>query len=447
MKPVAVRFPAAPFRHEHDAEILRLAVPAFGALVAEPLFLLADSAIVGHLGTPQLAGVGVAATIVGTAISLCVFLAYGTTSSVARMIGAGDTAGALRKGIDGLWLALLIGVVLAVAGFLSAPALVGLFEADADAADHAITYMRVSMLGLPGMLVVLAMTGTLRGMQDTRTPLLVAASANVVNVALNLALVYGADLGVAGSALGTSLAQWGAAAAYVVVVMRFIRGFGIDLSPVWSGVVSGFRASAPLLLRTVSLRAVLVVSAAVAARFGAEELAAHQLAIVVWTTLGLALDAVAIAGQALVGRYLGAGDQHGARSATQRMVEWSIGSGFVFLVLIALPRELLPPLFTNDQVVREHMADVLLVIAVLQPLAGWAFALDGVLIGAGDARYLAGAQAVTFLVFLPLAAAVLEFDLGITALWWALGGWMLSRVAVLVYRERGDAWAVIGATR
>jgi putative MATE family efflux protein len=243
------------------------------------------------------------------------------------------------------------------------------------------------------------------------------------------------------------LSQWAAAAAYVVVVMRFVSRLGISVAPVWSGIASGFRASAPLLLRTVSLRAVLVVSAAVAARFGSEQLAAHQLAIVVWSTLGLGLDAVAIAGQALVGRYLGAGDRHQARIATRRMVEWSIGSGLLFLVLIALVHDVLPSLFTDDQAVRDHMAGVLLIIALLQPLAGWAFALDGVLIGAGDARYLAAAQALTFLVFLPLAAIVLRLDLGITALWWALGGWMLSRVVVLVYRERGEAWAVVGATR
>ena len=439
--------PAPPFRHAHDGEILRLAVPAFGALVAEPLFLLADSAIIGHLGTAQLAGVGVASTVLATVISLCIFLAYGTTATVARMIGAGSLAGALRRGIDGLWLALIVGFALALAGFAAAPQIVGLFNAADDASGYGVTYLRVSTIGLPGMLAVLAMTGVLRGMQDTRTPLIVASVAAIANVFLDLFLVYGLDLGVGGSALGTVIAQWGSALAYVVVVLRGARGVEVSFAPHWPGVLGGLTASAPLLLRTLSLRVVLVAATAVAAHFGEVELAAHQVAITLWTALGLGLDAVAIAGQALVGRYLGGGDVGGARLATQRMVEWSIGAGAVFGVVMFASRELLPPLFTPDQAVQEQLSAVLLIIAVFLPPTGWAFALDGVLIGAGDARYLAIAQAGILAVFFPAALAVVTLDLGLSGLWWAFGLWMLARVAILVYRERSGRWAVAGATR
>ncbi|HRI98792.1 MAG TPA: MATE family efflux transporter, partial [Nocardioides sp.] len=205
---------------EHDREILRLAVPAFLALVAEPLFLLADAAIVGHLGTPQLAGLGVAAIVLQTAIGLCIFLAYGTTASVARRVGAGDTRGALAQGIDGVWLAVLIGLVVTVVGIALTGPLVGAFGASAAVEGYATTYLRIAWLGTIPLLVMLATTGVLRGFQDTKTPLVVAVLGNGVNVGLNLLLVYGVGsfdgLGIAGSAIGTVLAQLLSALALVV---------------------------------------------------------------------------------------------------------------------------------------------------------------------------------------------------------------------------------------
>src|SRR5262249_50093523 len=184
-----MRLPAQPLRHPYDAEILRLAVPAFGALVAEPLFLLADSAIVGHLGTAQLAGLGVAATILGASVSLSIFLAYGTTAAVARLLGAGDRPAALQRGINGLWLALCLGSVLALIGLLTGPAMIRLFDLSPEATHHALRYFRISLAGVPAALTILAMTGSLRGLQDTRTPLIVAAAANLANIGLNFGLV------------------------------------------------------------------------------------------------------------------------------------------------------------------------------------------------------------------------------------------------------------------
>src|SRR3954447_15589828 len=209
---------------QHDREILRLAVPAFLALVAEPLFLLADAAIVGHLGTPQLAGQGIAAVVLQTAVGLCVFLAYGTTASVARHLGAGDQRGALAQGIDGVWLAVLIGLAVTVVGVALTGPLVSAFGAGPSVEGYATTYLRVAWLGTTPMLVVLATTGILRGLQDTRTPLVVAVAGNGINVALNLLLVFGVGsfdgFGIAGSAAGTVVAQLLSAAALVVVVVR-----------------------------------------------------------------------------------------------------------------------------------------------------------------------------------------------------------------------------------
>ena len=251
-----------------------------------------------------------------------------------------------------------------------------------------------------------------------------AAAANIVNIVLNYALVYGAGLGIAGSALGTVVAQWGAAAAYVYVVARAARPLLVSLRPDWSGVRESFTASAPLLVRNVSLRVVIAGASLVAARMGTAEIAAHQIAFNIWTTLGLALDAVAIAGQAIVGRYLGGGDVQAARGATTRMIEWSIGAGVLFALVLMGGRIEMTKLFTRDVEVRDLLASVLIVVAVLQPLAGWVFALDGVLIGAGDMRYIAIAQAATVVVFAPLAAAVLVLDLGLTDLWWrSAPGW------------------------
>ncbi|MFE9567084.1 MATE family efflux transporter [Streptomyces sp. NPDC006692] len=434
-------------RRRHDREIVSLAVPAFGALVAEPLFLMADSAIVGHLGTPQLAGLGIAAPLLTTAVSIFVFLAYATTAAVSRRVGAGDLRAAIRQGMDGIWLALLLGAAVVAAVLAAAPWLVGVFGASETAAPYAITYLRISALGIPAMLVVLAATGLLRGLQNTRTPLYVAIAGFAVNGVLNVGLVYGAGLGIAGSAWGTVIAQLGMAAVYLTVAVRGARRHGASLWPDAAGIRNSARAGVPLLVRTLSLRSVLMIATAVAARLGDADIAAHQIILSLWNLMAFALDAIAIAGQAIIGRYLGADDAAGAKQACRRMVEWGIAFGVLLGLLVVASRPAFIPLFTGDPTVQDAVLPALLVVALTQPLAGVVFVLDGVLMGAGDGPYLARAMVLTLVVFAPVALLVPTFGGGLTALWWAMALMMTVRMLTLVVRARSGRWVVTGATR
>jgi putative MATE family efflux protein len=428
----------------HDREILRLAVPAFLALVAEPLFLLADSAIVGHLGTPQLAALGIASAVLGTLVSLCIFLAYGTTASVARQVGAGNTRGALVQGIDGLWLATLIGGLATLVVLPLTGRIVALFGPGERVAHLAATYLHLALLGAVPLLLMLAATGVLRGLQDTRTPLVVAVVGNLANIVLNVVLVYGLDLGIAGSALGTLVAQLGSAVALVAVVGRAARREQATLRPDLGGIRQAGRAGVPLIMRTLMLRASLLVMTYAAARLGDADLATMQLALTIWTFLAFTLDAVAIAAQAITGRYLGAGDAEGTRAVTSRMERWGWLTGIVTGLALAALSPFLGPLFTGDAVVQDLLVPVLLVAAVAQPVAGIVFVLDGVLIGAGDAVYLAWAQLATLVLFAP--AAWLIGDQGLVWLWVAFAVcFMGGRAVTLIARARGDRWMRLGA--
>jgi len=442
-------------------EILRLAVPAFLALVAEPLFLLADSAIIGHLGTKPLAGLGVASAALITAANIFVFLAYGTTSIVARQVGAGSERDAVSAGIDGVWLAVGIGIV--TGGLVAAYAgpICALFGASPEALAQAVSYLRVSAAGIPAMLVVLAVTGVLRGLQDTRTPLVASAVGFSVNIALNLLFVYGLHMGIAGSALGTVLAQSGMATALVLVVARRAQRLGSTLRPHPGRVLRAALDGVPLLVRTLALRFVLLVTTWVAAGLGDVPLAAYQVSATVWSFLAFALDALAIAGQALTGKALGAGDVAGARSATRTMLRWGVIAGGALGILVLATHSVLPALFTSDPAVQSALAACLIVVALSQPVSGLVFVLDGVLIGAGDGRWLAMAQVVLLALYLPLILAVRAVGpslldgtdsvaaqrYALTVLWLTFVVFMTMRGVALGWRARGDAWLVTGATR
>jgi len=428
-----------------------LAVPALGALVAEPLFLLADSAMVGHLGAVPLAGLGLASAVLQTIIGLMVFLAYSTTPAVARWLGAGDRRRAVAVGIDGLWLALGLGVVLAAAGWFAAPALVSAFGAEADVTRAAADYLGLSMLGVPAMLLVFAATGLLRGLQDTRTPLWVAGVGFLVNILLNLWFIYGLGLGLVGSALGTVLAQWGMVAVYLVVVVRHARRENAPLRPHRAGMLRGASSGGWLFLRTASLRAAMLLAVFVATSLGSPELAAFQIAMTLFAALAFALDALAIAAQALVGRGLGAGDVTQVRQVLRRCLEWGIGGGMLLGLVVVAASWVLGGLFTSAAEVTELLPPTLVVLGLSVPLGGLVFVLDGVLIGAGDARYLALTGLANLAVFVPFAGAVLLWaPSGATGLAWLMAafvfGFLGARAVTLSLRVRGTSWVRLGAS-
>jgi putative MATE family efflux protein len=433
-------------RSPYDREILRLAVPAFGALVAEPVYILTDTAIVGHLGTEQLAGLAVASAILLTAYALLVFLAYATTGAVARLIGAGAQREAAHQGLQGLWLGAGLGVVIGVFFAVAAQPLVELFGASGAVTGYAVTYLRISAVGVPAVLVMLAGTGYLRGVQDTRTPLLVAVATAAGNLVLEVAFVYGADLGLAGSAWSTVLVQVAGAAVYTVLVAGAARRLGTPLTPDPRALLHYARSGFALIVRTAALRGAFVLAALVAARIGTADLAAYQIGFEVWALLALSLDAIAIAGQALTGRYLGASDPITARRAASRMIELSAMFGVLVGCCLLVVRPWLGEVFSDDPAVTALAAFVLAHVALMQPLNGVVFAIDGILIGAGDLRWLAWAMAGAAAVFAVAAGAVLATGTGLGWLMGALWLLMAARAAALVYRFSQDRWLVLGAT-
>ncbi|SDG56484.1 MATE family efflux transporter [Microbacterium pygmaeum] len=432
-----------------NRDILRLAVPALGALIAEPMFLIVDSALVGHLGVEPLAGLGIASAVLQTIVGLMVFLAYATTPAVARRFGAGDPTKAVSVGIDGIWLALGMGAVLAVAGSLLTPFLVGLFGASPDVARDAETYLGISMWGLPAMLIVFAATGLLRGMQDTVTPLWIAGLGFGANALLNWMFIYGLGWGIAGSAFGTVVAQWGMVGAYVVVVGRLARRHEASIRPQREGVSGSARAGGWLFLRTLSLRIALLATVGVATTLGTAELAGWQVAFTIFSTAAFALDALAIAAQALIGKGLGAGDVPMVRHVLGRTVAWGTWFGVIVGAVIGALSGVIGLVFTGSAELAALIQPALIVLAVAQPLCGIVFVLDGVLIGAGDARYLALAGLANLVPFVPALLLVAWLSGGGAAglAWLAVaffGVYMLARLATLGWRVRGAAWMTAG---
>ena len=388
-----------------------------------------------------------ASTILLTLHSVFIFLAYGTTAAVSRLLGAGDHREAAHQAVQSLWLAGLIGVGVVAVGLVGSDVLVSAMGATGAVKTNALIYLRISLFGVPALLLVMAGTGYLRGLQDTRTPLVIAVGTGALNLVLELVLVYGFDQGIGASALTTVAAQWVAAAIYLQRVGRAGSAHGVDFGPHPASLRRLGAVGRDLLVRTIALRASLLVTTAVATRMGTVEVAAHQIAFELWSFLAMALDAIAIAGQALVGRALGASDGRSARGAGRRMIEWGIAFGAVVGVAVLALRTVLPHLFSDDPEVIALATFVLLWLAVLQPVNAIAFVLDGILIGAGDMRFLAWAMAGAAAVFIPAAIAVAATGAGIGWLWAALGLLMVTRVVTLGARFAGDRWIVLGATR
>ncbi len=432
----------------HDAAIRRLALPALGALAAEPLYVLIDTAIVGHLGTQALAGLAIAGIVLTGAYGIFNFLAYSTTALVARRIGSGDRRGAAELGVDGAAVAVVTGGTLMVVGIVAAELIVEAMGASKSVQPYALEYLRISLLGAPAMLFMLAGSGYQRGRQDTRSTLVIAVAANLINLALEIIFVYGLDGGIGGSAWGTVVAQWVAAGAFAVLLFRSVRATGARARPQGAGMRQTLVVGGPLIVRTGALLIVFVGTTNLTARISDTAVAAYQITFQIFLLLALAVDAIAIAAQALVGNFLGGNDPTAARAAGRRMIEWGILVGLVIAVVLAIFRYDLADIFTNDQTTSDLAAQMILVVALLQPLNAIVFVLDGILIGAGDQRFLALAMIIaTIGVWTPAVLIITEIGGGPLALWGALALFIGARSVGLGWRFRGPAWAIGGAKR
>jgi MATE family, multidrug efflux pump len=428
-------------RSTNDREILRLALPALGALAAEPLYVLVDTAIVGHLGRPQLAALGLAGSLLAGAFTIFNFLTYGTTAVVARASGAGQHERAARLAAQALWLALGIGLALVVVCEAVGAPLLEALGAHGQSGDQALLYLRIGALGLPAALVALAGQGYLRGVSNLRRPLVIVAVANGVNVVLEFLFVYGFHWGVAGSAAGTAIAQAGMGVAFAI---ELLRPGAESRKPSVREMQPMMRVGRQIFVRTVALYATFLVAASICARMGDAQIGAHQIAFQLFVFLALLLDAVAIAGQVIVGRLLGAGDADGAYSAGTRMIGWSVVVGGVFAIVLLPLLHVVPRAFTSDPATLHEAAALWPYFALMQPLGGAVFALDGILIGASDTQYLMWSMVAAAIGFVALAVIAYRAGWGIVGVWIALDVLIATRLSLLGVRFRSRRWAVVG---
>ena len=428
-------------RSPYDRQILRFAIPALGTLAAEPLYVLVDTAVVGHLGRSQLAALGLAATVLSV-LAMFNFLQYGTTAQVARATGAGEDLIASRLGAQCLWLSFAFGCALAVVVAALAAPVVDLFGAEGQTASYAVTYLQIAALGIPSVFIALGGQGFFRGVSDLRTPLVIVIAGNVVNVILEVWFVYGLDLGIKGSAWGTVIAQTGMGVAMAVEILRRVglanAGLRVDLAR------RLLSLGKFIFIRTVSLIASFMLAGAVVTRLGDAPLAAHQVAFQLWIFLALVLDSIAIAGQIIVGQELGASRADEAYAASVRMIGLSVAAGAVFTVVLLVLGGVIPQAFTSDHAVLAQAALLWPVFALMQPLNGAVFALDGILIGASDGRYLALSMVAAFVICAAALALTAWAGWGVRGVWLALSLLIVTRLALMGARFLRRQWLVTG---
>ncbi|MGC4787732.1 MATE family efflux transporter [Micromonospora sp. DT178] len=425
--------------------IAALALPALVVLAAEPIYVLVDTAVVGHLGRVPLAALAVGGTVLTLIAWLGTVVAYGTTGRSARRFGAGDRASAVAEGVQASWLALGVGVLVAlgmqVGGGALARILVG---GPGEVTDAAAQWLRVAALGAPGLLLAAAGNGWLRGVQDMRRPLVFVLGPNVLSAVLCPLLVYPAGLGLVGSAVANVVAQTicGALFAGALIAER------VSLRPHPRLIGQQLALSRDLLIRGVAFQASFLSATAVAARFGAAAVGAHQIALQLWFFTALVLDALAIAAQSLIGAALGAGEDAAARDLARRIGLLGGVCGVAFAVLVAAGAGVVPGWFSSDPQVREQAMLAWPWFVAMLPLAGVVFALDGVLIGAGDVRYLRNLTIVAALGgFLPAIWLTYGLDLGLGGIWAGLTLFVVVRLVALLLRLRSGGWVVTGAVR
>lgn len=426
--------------------ILGIALPTLGVLVAEPLYLLFDMAIIGRLGALALAGLAVGGVIVGTVSTQLTFLSYGTTARAARRHGAGDRAGAVEEGIQASWVGLAIGVLILVVVQVFAGPLCAAIAGGGEIAGEALIWVRIALFGVPLILLSMAGNGWMRGVQDVRRPLMYVVAGLALSALLCPVLVYGLlgapRLELAGSAVANVAGQLVSGGLFVYALLRE----RVSLRPRPSVMRAQLVLGRDLIVRSLSFQVCFVSAAAVAARFGAASVAAHQLVLQLWNFLALTLDSLAIAAQTLVGAALGAGNARGAKGIARRVTGWSEIFALLLAAAFAVGAGVIPLLFTSDPEVLDRTHVIWWFFVAMIPVAGAVFALDGVLLGAGDAAFLRTATLAAALVgFLPLIWLSLVFDWGVAGIWSGLVAFMLLRLLAVVARARSGRWARVGA--
>ncbi len=426
--------------------IAALALPALGVLAAEPLYLLFDTAIVGRLGAVSLAGLAVGGLIVALVSSQLTFLSYGTTARAARFHGAGDRAAAIREGVQATWLAVALGVLAVVVVQLVAGPLVAAIAGGGDVAAAAERWLRIAILAAPAILISLAGNGWMRGVQDTARPLRYVVIGFGVSALLCPPLVYGwlglPGWDLAGSAVANLVGQWLAALLFCRALLSERVSWRPDPAVLRRQIVMG----RDLVVRTVAFQACFISAAAVAARFGAAALAAHQVVLQLWTFLALVLDSLAIAAQSLVGAALGAGDPEHAKRVAWRVTGFSLAAAIVLAVVLAVGSSAVPSLFTDDGAVLTAIGVPWWFLVWQLPVAGVVFALDGVLMGAGDAAFMRTATVVSAVIgFLPLTWLSLVFGWGLAGIWAGLSAFLVLRLGFGLWRALSDRWLVPGS--
>jgi len=425
-----------------DRRILAIAVPALGSLLVVPIYVLTDTAVVGRIGTTSLGGLALASVVLNTLVWVFNFLSYGTTVRVAVRRGRNDRVGAASDALQALWLAVGIGFVVAACIGLSADGLVALIGDDPAVIAEGVTYLRVSVVGVPFQFVVIACIGYLYGLPDTKRPFLVLALSTTVNLVLELVLVFGLDWGIAGSAWGTVLAQMLSAGVFLAIVVPSLRADGLHrLSVVPSVMWSVVKVGAHLVQRTAFLLAALAVATAAASRVGTAELAAHQIAAQMFLFLAIGVDMFKVSGQSLVGHALGAGRPDDARDVVRHLYRWAWRAGAILAVVTLALSPVLPHAFTADPAVARVATVAMVVLAVMQLPAALTFVLDGVLMGANDFRDLRWQTTLAFAASLPVFVAVFIWpSLGIVTVWLGLLLWISVGAAKNHARVQGEAW-------
>ena len=422
-----------PSTRRHDREILRLAVPALGALAVDPLVSLVDTAFVGRLGAEALAAVALAGAVFAISFALFNFLEYGVTPYVAAALAAGDRRRAGRFVLGALIVGVGAGTVVAVAVAGAAVWILRTLGAGPEVIDAAVSYLRIRAVALPAVMVAMVGHGAFRGAQDTRTPMVVTAGFNLVNVLADPLLIFGLGMGVVGAAVATAVAQVFGAAWFLLLM---VRSEVLSIRWVWPGrdaLAPLWGAGRALVVRTGALLATLTIATAVAARVGTAAVAAHQIAMQLWLFLALSLDALAIAGQAMVAKALGEGARSEAKSIADRLLLFGGAAGTVLTVALLAVRPWLGGWFTTDAGVLSAFAAIYGFLALMQPLNGLVFVWDGVAIGAEAYGFLAVGTVAAGIVAVGLLALVIPLGLGLAGVWWAIVAMMVVRAVFLAW--------------